>query len=1029
MASDYKQARMFLARVLPWPTEDRQQEYVNLHHTFIPNGKEGKTDKNGKQETGMTGRAYRDVGELVGYMKFADGLSRNRDFYFCTSTQNYAIPSVSGKGKPYLKAARSSDAATLHKALFIDCDLKDGDHGYASKKELITALAAFLKATKLPKPTIFINTGGGYHIYWVLATPLPTDEWSKLAYALAEATKREGLKCDSQCTIDASRLLRIPDTRNFKYDPPRPVTIEGTPLDFDYFNEKISAALEPYKVAVPFSVKSVNVSMLPPRPAIEGVSDLTAGIDMSSYAPVTIDSLIPECPFIADAMSNGGVNNPNPLWNLTTLIATFTENGRSNAHTMSKGHQSYGPGETDELYDRKVHEKTTRNMGWPKCQTVASSGCSFCAACPHFKEGKSPLNFGSKVTPQGNTLPNGQGSPLGGVQGSGAPTLPGIAQSPSAALLAGPTIIPGTGVQDPDLPNGYIRDQRGIVMTQNLHDDGTSTWYPVSNYPMTSPWMQRDPWSINFTTVTEFNKTSQVCVPCKEVGTGEMKRALQEQGFMVTGGLRGFGLISDFIMAWVTKLQSQKDMIITSVPFGWMVRGGKTHGFVYGGKLHTANGVEPASNTDPELARQFEPTGERQHWLDAAKMITDQQRPGLDAIIASAFGAPLVRFTGHSGLLMSAYSMESGIGKSTALRIAQAVWGDPVKAIQSLSDTQNSVLNKLGELRSLPMFWDELKSEEDTKKFVDTVFRLTLGKEKSRMRSNVTQRTPGTWQTIMVSASNESLMDVVAYKTRATTAGIYRVFEYTLAPAAPGSPGQIDPTLAQRMTSKLNDNYGVIGMEYAGYLGSNAAMIENDMANTMSQIGKEVGMHADERFWIGLIASILLGAKYANLLGYTQIDQVLLKSFMYNTLQDMRRERNSQPVDMRNVVNVVNVLGRFLNDRRAKHTLYTSSIHRGRGKPAAGTIQIVRDHTRLDAIHVHVGVDDHIVRIGQSYLQEWLKDNNYPRHVFMRAMETTLNSKTVLARLGAGTNLTGASEYVIEIDISGTPSLNFIDEA
>lgn len=545
---------------------------------------------------------------------------------------------------------------------------------------------------------------------------------------------------------------------------------------------------------------------------------------------------------------------------------------------------------------------------------------------------------------------------------------------------------------------------------------------------MIEPWMQRDPWSLNFTTETEFGRLSQINVPCKDVGTAEMKKTLQEQGFMVGGGPSGFNKLSDFIMSWINKLQSTKDSIIHSVPFGWLVRSGAVKGFVYGGKLHTPQGEEIASNTDPELQRQFSPEGDMQPWIDAARMITDQKRPALDALIASAFGAPLVRFTGHPGLLMSAYSMESGIGKSSALKVAQAVWGDPVKAIQSLSDTQNSVLNKMGELRSLPVYWDELKSDEDAKRFVDTVFRLTLGKEKSRMTSKVTQRTPGTWQTMMVSASNESLMDTIAFKTRATTAGIYRVFEFTVTPATANGPGQIDPTVAQRVIAKLHDNYGGIGFEYAGYLGSNHPQIEADVGATLSNIAKEVGMKPDERFWVSLIGCTLLGARYSNFLGYTDIDEVALKSFMYDTLKEMRGQRATQPVDMRNVVNVVNTLARFLNENRARNTLLTTTIHRSRGKPAAGAVAIVGDSSRLDALHVHIGVNDRILRIGQAYLFDWLAANNYPRHVFLKALQAELGATTLTGRLGAGTSFANAAEYLVEIDIAGSALMNFLDE-
>lgn len=1017
--------RQFLARVMAWPQEGEPLAYVNIHNTFVPEDTSKlKTKPNGTPMLPWSGRACRSLDEAVKAVEYCKTTPSTKDVYFCTSTQAFAEEKVSKKGFIYYKAQRAAENAVRMKALFIDSDLVDGkadaSKGYANKTEFGMALVEFLKATGLPRPTMIVQSGGGFHMYWTLVRALTVTEWMPMAYALAEATKRHGFKCDPQCTIDSARVLRVPGTKNYKYDPPRDVTLAGNPIEHDYGNEKLLDILKPYAVQVPYTMLHQTMSILPPKTPLQGMSELSAGIDASGAAPVKLDSLVFTCGFIAEALATGGAGFQNPLWNLTTLIATFTEGGRADAHRMASGHTSYGPGETDELFDRKVQEKLTKNMGWPKCAAISASGCTACAICPKFAENKSPLNFADKVTNNVQTaaMQGGFSQPV---------TIQGNLNPSNQQNVA--TFVPGAGRADPDLPPGYLRNPNGVILMAQPQDDGTTTWFPLTRYPMIDPWLQRDPWSLNFTTETEFGKTSIICVPLDNVGTGEMKKELQSQGFMVMGGPRGFNNLVDFLMAWITKLQSTKDAIITSVPFGWLTRGGTVKGFVYGGKLHTPQGEEIASNTDPELARQFSPEGDKLPWIAAAQMITNQKRPALDAILASSFAGPLVRFTGHSGLLLSAYSVESGIGKSTALKIAQAVWGDPVKAIQSLSDTQNSVLNKLGELRSLPMYWDELKSDDDAKRFVETVFRLTLGKEKSRMTSKVTQRTPGTWQTIMVAASNESLMDAVTYKTRATTAGLYRVFEYTVSKPVPGAPGQIDPTLAQRLTSKLHDNYGVVGLEYASYLGRNHQQVEKDIGAVLSSLGKEVGMGADERFWVSLMAVILLGARYANHLGFTKIDEAGLKTFLIRTLHEMRTNRSAQPVDMRSVSNIVNTLARFLNENRARHTIYTNILHQGRGKPMAGSVIIKEDATKLDAIRVHVGLDDRKLRIGQSYLFDWLAQNNYPRHVFVKALNEELKAVFINGRLGAGTSFAGASEYLIEINLTNTPLANFIDEA
>lgn len=1034
--------KLFLARVLAWPQEGDPPAYVNIHNTFVPKDPSNLKVANGKTLYPWTGRACVTLGEAVKAVEYINNSQNSRDAYFCTSTQLFFKEAVSTKGYKYKQALRSADNAVKMKALFIDCDLVDGkkdeDKGYKTPQLFAAALKQFLLDTGLPRPSIIVSSGGGFHMYWTLVEPMTIERWTPLAYALAEATKRHGLKCDSGCTIDSARVLRIPGTKNYKYDPPRSVTLLGTPVDHDYLNSKIEGILEPYKVKVPHSVQNASMTLLPPKAPISGLSDLAAGVDMTASAPIKLDSLMSECGFINEALLSGGASFSNPLWNLTTLLSTFTEGGRSDAHRMAQGHNGYNPNETDELYDRKMEERSRRDLGWPRCAAIKASGCTSCAVCPHFQENKSPLNFGAKATVLG--LQSNHVSQQGGFSAQASaqlnsgtqagPTLtPAQAQSVSAQVAA---LQPGTATADPDLPQNYLRSPNGVILYPVAQDDGSTHWTPVTTYPMTRPWLQHegDDWFINFTTEVQLGKVEQASVAFSSVGTAEnLRKTLQSQGVMVSGGARGIAHMSDFLMAWINKLQNTAGSVIASVPFGWLVEHGKVKGFVYGNQLHTPTGTEVASNTDPQLERQFTPTGDRQHWITAADMITNQKRPSLDAILASAFASPLVRFTGHAGLLLSAYSQESGIGKSTALKIAQAVWGDPIKAVQSLSDTQNSVLHKMGTLRSLPMYWDELKSEDDTKRFVDTVFRLTLGKEKSRMNSKVEQRAPGTWQTVMVAASNESLLDSIAYKTRATTAGIYRVFEYTVEKPTAGAPGQINPTVAAAISAKLHDNYGQIGLEYASYLGRNHVQIEQDMETTQLNISKEVNMQPDERFWVSLISCLRLGARYSNYLGFTDIDEDALKAFLYNVLDEMRTQRASQPVDMRNAANVVNVLARFINEARARNTVITDVLYRHRGKPPVGAVTMMSDISRLDAIHVHIAAVDKVIRIGQSYLSDWLGANNYPRHVFMQAMKTELGATVVSGRLGAGTSHANAVEYLIEIDLNKSNLMNFIDEA
>ena len=79
------------------------------------------------------------------------------------------------------------------------------------------ALSGFILATGLPKITVVVSSGsGGLHAYWVLNETFPVAAWKPLAGALVRAAQKHGLKCDTQVTIDAARILRVPETFNCK---------------------------------------------------------------------------------------------------------------------------------------------------------------------------------------------------------------------------------------------------------------------------------------------------------------------------------------------------------------------------------------------------------------------------------------------------------------------------------------------------------------------------------------------------------------------------------------------------------------------------------------------------------------------------------------------------------------------------------------------------------------------------------------------------------------------------------------------
>jgi Protein of unknown function (DUF3987) len=393
------EAREFLSRAIAWP-KDGQVAYAGLHWTFLKDRKPL-----------WSGRAVQSLDDAISELARAKKSPSIKDIYVCRATMTTAEDKTDTRGVPYKKPLRRQDNVVALKSLFLDIDAKGSDkNSYGTQAEAATALAEFLKESGMPRPTMIVNSGGGFHAYWCLPQALHCDEWRPLAFALAEATKKHGLKCDTQVTIDSARILRIPDTENHKNLVPRPVRFVGRPIKTDYNVSDLEKVLKPYMVAVPSGAALVR---LIPRTPLAGISDLSAGVERNNK-PVHLDDVAKECAFIRDAIATGGVALHNPAWNLTTLIATFTDDAHNDAHRMASKHATYSKQETDNLFDRKVRERETKGLGWPSCITISGTGCKDCQACSHFTKGKSPLNFAKSAPVVQMVQPQtpGQAAPL-----------------------------------------------------------------------------------------------------------------------------------------------------------------------------------------------------------------------------------------------------------------------------------------------------------------------------------------------------------------------------------------------------------------------------------------------------------------------------------------------------------------------------------------------------------------------------------------------------------------------------------------
>jgi putative DNA primase/helicase len=90
-----------------------------------------------------------------------------------------------------------------------------------------------------PAPQVIVASGRGFHAYWLLAEPvILSDDAARRDWAEIQRWWVRHVGADpSAC--DLARVLRVPGTRNGKYDPPRPVQYVRCELDQPHDNQEL----------------------------------------------------------------------------------------------------------------------------------------------------------------------------------------------------------------------------------------------------------------------------------------------------------------------------------------------------------------------------------------------------------------------------------------------------------------------------------------------------------------------------------------------------------------------------------------------------------------------------------------------------------------------------------------------------------------------------------------------------------------------------------------------------------------------
>jgi intracellular sulfur oxidation DsrE/DsrF family protein len=776
------------------------------------------------------------------------------------------------------------------KSFFIDFDVAaDDETKYASQADAVAACKAFCKATNFPAPML-VSSGGGLHAYWPLTEELEADLWRIHAAKFKNGLLTFGIKFDTSRTADASSVLRVPGTNNYKKDTPRPVTVikEVASYSQRLMLEAIDKLPQDPSLGTP---KLKAVSDIPGAPV--SLAAIPSNTEYVPQEPANFKLIMMNCPQIQKLALAGG-NVPEPFWYAGLGIVKFCENPKKVAAFLSNKHPDYSEAATQVKLDQ------WSDKGPVTCSRLADQNIGGCDSCAYKGKVTTPLQVG-RVTKEA------------------APPVVEIENAEGEWVE----------VTIPNPPWPYTRRASGGIVVRSKGDDGVEgapiTVHDYDMYPVRRIYSERvgqesTIWRVN-----------QPIVGWQEI---HIEQASLADARSLHAALMGKGiyvppsrlkLMVGFMIAYITELQKKTPVEKVSSKMAWQEGNAS---FVLDTKEYHTDGKISSHLLSPELKQEMpglHSKGTLEGWKEAIQFYNN---PGYEAhrfLLYASFGSPLFHMTGHKGAILSATG-KPGTGKSTTLQAIASVWGHPQQLIVNgtkSGTTQNALMTLLSRYNNLPFPLDEITKLEPR---VVGELCLSVSQGTGKIRSTRTGSLSSlveAWSLLMITTANTDLYVTLAGDRRDASAEAMRALQIPISLPGVHTKAEADHFI----NVSLQEHYGHAGHAFAQYIAPNYAAVKTLMLQVTNMVDAKGKIQSGERFWSAIIAACATGAFVARQIGL--LDGFPIEAdckWMVQQINHIRsniREQMSSPREL---------LSEFL-EQHVDETLAVSKLHNTNIKP------------------------------------------------------------------------------------------------
>lgn len=872
--------------------------------------------------------------------------------------------------------------------LDVDCKNKDPEKDYANKDDGLIAIQEFCKRHSFPRPTI-VDSGNGWHVYWVFTEAVDKDTWQSAADTLKALCLNDGLRIDPACTADSARILRIPQTLNYRFDTPSPVAVvlESSEVFFDSLRALIQQEYDA------LGIKHIPaIQGAPTKKELSAATKALLENSTSSFKKILQRGAAGTgCEQINHCVSDQATLEE-PMWRGVLSVAHCCTDGAKAIHFVSNQHPEYDPTFTE--------KKAGETKGPYTCATFNGLRANVCTACPHWGKITSPIQLGKEIA-QAPAVPQ--------VVQMVAPTTPVEEPNPNPEPASEAQIDMSVvdaalakfhkdqlNVTIPVPPKPFFRGANGGLYKQVKMEDGTTDdklIYSDDFYAHSRLFDPVDGQVLACRLHLPLDGIRNFNIPVKSVGAkDELRKLLGSQGIAASDYT--IKELSAYLIASAEELKYMQKEEKARTQMGWQ----DDNSFVLGNREYSKSGIRhcPPSNATMNYQHMFRMEGDMTTWR---KVVDLYKAPGFEVhqfIFFLSLSAPMFKHISQPGMMTAMVSDESGLGKTTLSKVCNSVWGHPDEMLSMPHDTLNAVVNRMGVFNSIPLFIDEFTNKAP-EVCSDITYMALHGRGKERMASsaNVERINNTKWSLPAFVTANAALRDKLSSLKASTEGENMRLFEFDMR----GTP-VITKEVADSTFPLMNSNHGVAGHIWASWLVQNTDKLEAMTKQVQRDLDKRFGFTHKERNWSACFGAAFATAYITKELNIHDFDIANTINKMMDIMSRMRNE----------VKESVTHFDAFLADFLTEHHNNILVID---GLPDINGLKSPPKNRISGAVVARYEPDTSKLYISSTTLREYCARKQFT----FNSLKQLAGAITTTCRLTAGTGVASAPSSALLFDI------------